>query len=188
MYTLILRLCLLTGDIFDKLRKRHSTYALEIATLELKIINISSAATEIKRVAINLPYENYLFGYIHYCTEININLLLNTYNFNRKFRFIFSLNLSENTQNVHLREEEFQNFPGEHIPGPLTVLASLALHPIFAGLTLNCFRRACYYQWVILSIILRIIITQKIFLFSVELEKGAPSTLYIHIYMRSAQA
>ena len=35
------------------------------------------------------------------------------------------------------------------------------LDPIFTGLTLNCFNRACYYQWVILSIILLILITQK---------------------------
>ena len=46
-------------------------------------------------------------------------------------------------------------------PDPPSVLAPLALDPIFAGLTLNCFRRACYYQLVILSIILRILITQK---------------------------
>ena len=55
------------------------------------------------------------------------------------------------------------------------------LDPIFAGLTLNCFRRACYYQWVILGIILRILITQKDeFLFSAE--KGAPSLLYRYTF------
>ena len=89
--------------IFDKLRQRHSTYALGIATLELENVNVSSAI-ESKRIACNLPFENQLFGYYHYCTEININFLLNTCNFHRKFRFIFSLNLSENTQNVHFRE------------------------------------------------------------------------------------
>ena len=86
-----------------------------------------------------------------YCTEININLLLNTSNFYRKFRFIFSLNLSENAQTVHFRETKIQNFPGEHAPRPPSVLAPSALNAIFAGLTLNCFRQACYYQWVILS-------------------------------------
>ena len=64
-------------------------------------------------------------------------------------------------QNVHFREAKFQNFPGEHAPGPPGVLAPLALDPIFAGLTLNCFRRACYYQLVILAIILRILLIQK---------------------------
>ena len=87
---------------------------LGIATLELEIINISSA-TESKRIACNLPFENQLFGYIHCCTEININLLLNTCKFHSKFRFIFSLNLSENTQNVQISKANFQNFPGEHV-------------------------------------------------------------------------
>ena len=177
----MLRLYLLTGVIFEKLRQQHSTYALAIAaTLELEMINIASAATESKRIACNVPFENQLFGYIHYCTEININLLLNTCNFHRKFRFVFSLNLSENTQNVHFREAQFQNFPGEHAPGPPSVLAPLALHPIFAGLTLNCFRRGCYYQWVILQIKLRILITQKdVSFFS---RKGCTFRI-IHIYI-----
>ena len=77
---------------------------------------------------------------IHYCTEKNINLLLNTYNFHRKFRFILWLNLSGNTQNVHFRYVKVQNSPGSMPPDP-----PLALHPIFAGQTLNCFSRACYY-------------------------------------------
>ena len=51
--------------------------------------------------------------------EINVNLLLNTCNFHRKFRLIFSLILSENAPNVDFREAKFQNFPGEHAPGPL---------------------------------------------------------------------
>ena len=84
-------------------------------------IGIISSATESKRIVCNLPFENQLFGYIHYCTEIpeiKINLLPNTCNFHRKFRFIFSLHLSENAQSVHFREAKFQNFPGEHAPGP----------------------------------------------------------------------
>ena len=84
--------------------------------------------------------------------------------------------------NVHFREAKFQNFPGEHAPGPPSVLALLALDPIFAGLTLNCFLRACYYQWVILGIILRILITQKYVSFSVEM--GALSVLYSDIYFK----
>ena len=164
-FTLILRLYLQTRDIFDKLRQQHSTYAIAIVTLELETI-----ATERKRIACNLPYENQLFGYIHYWTEININLLLNTCNFDRKIRpFIFSLNLSENTQNVHFREDKFQNFLGQHAPDPPSALAPLALDLIFAGLTLNCFRRACYYQWVILSIILRVLnYTKRCFFLSVR--------------------
>ena len=106
----------------------------------------------------NLPFENQLFVYIHYCAEININLLLNTCNFHRKVRYILSLILSENTQNVHVREAKFQNLSGKHAPDPLSALAPSALDPIFARLTrtLNCSRRTCYYQWVIVSTILRI--------------------------------
>ena len=147
MYTLV-RLYLLTSDIFDKLRQRHST----IRTLDSDTrIGIISLATESKRIVCNLPFENQLFGYIHYCTEIseiNINLLPNTCNFHRKFWFIFSLHLSENAQNVHFREARFQSFPD-----PPSALAPSALDTIFAGLTLNCFRRVCYFQSVILSII-----------------------------------
>ena len=136
---------LLTGDIFDKLQQRHSTYALEIVTLELEIINISPA-TASKRI---FPFENQLFGYISH-------LLLNTCNFHRKFWLIFSLNLFENAQNVRFREAKFQNFPD-----PPSILAPSALDPISAGLTLNCFRQTCYYQWAIVSIILGILIAQK---------------------------
>ena len=106
-----------SGDIFDKLRQRYSTYALGIATLEAETINISSAAQS-KRIVCNLPFENQFFGYTHYCTEININLLPDTCNFHRKFWFIFSLNFSENAQNVDFREVKFQNFPGDHAPDP----------------------------------------------------------------------
>ena len=59
-----------------------------------------------------LTFENQLFGYIHCFTEIYVNLLLNTSNFHRKFRIIFSLILSENAPNmdVRYREAKFQNF------------------------------------------------------------------------------
>ena len=69
-------------------------------------------------------------------------LLLNTCNFRLKFRLIFSLILSENAQNVDFREAKFQNFPGEHAPGPPSVPAPLALDPILVLSTLYCFRRA----------------------------------------------
>ena len=84
-------------------------------------IGIISSATESKKDVCNLPFENQLFGYIHYRTEIseiNINLLPNTCNFYRKFRFMFSLHLSENAQNVHFREAQVQNFPVEYARGP----------------------------------------------------------------------
>ena len=51
-----------------------------------------------------------------YITEINVNLLLNTCNFHRKFWLIFSLILSENATNVDFREAKFQNFPGGACP------------------------------------------------------------------------
>ena len=54
---------------------------------------------------------------------ININLLPNTCNFHHNFWLIFSLHLSENAHNVHFREAK--------------------LEAIWAGLTLNCIRRAC---------------------------------------------
>ena len=85
----LIRLYLLTGDIFDKLRQRHSTIRTWDSDTRIGII---SSAPESKRIVCNLPFENKLFGYIHYCTEIsaiNINLLLNTCNFHRKFQFIF---------------------------------------------------------------------------------------------------
>ena len=59
-----------------------------------------------------------IFEYIHYYTETNVNLLLNTCNFHSKFRFIFSLIISENAPNVHFREAKSQNLPGKHAPGP----------------------------------------------------------------------
>ena len=148
-------------NIVDKLRQRHSTYALGIVTLKLEIITISSV-TDSKRIETFRLKTNYLDIFITACPEIKINFLLDTCNFHRKFRFIFSLNLSEITQNVQLREAKFQNFHGEHAPGsPYSVLAPSLLDPISAGLTLKCFRWSCYYQWAIVSIILRILITQK---------------------------
>ena len=69
--------------------------------------------------------------------------MLNKCNFHLRFRVFFSLILSENAPNVDFREAKFQNFPGDHAPGPPTVLTPLALQPILAGPTLNCFCRAC---------------------------------------------
>ena len=91
-----------------------------------------------------------LFGYIHYCTEIseiNINLLPNTCSFHRKFWRYISLRMRK------MCTLEKLNFKISRTP--------LAYDSIFAGLTLNCFRRACYFQSVILTVILRILRTQK---------------------------
>ena len=87
---------------------------------------------------------NQLFGYIHYLTEINVNLLLNTCKFHRKFRLISLLIiiLSENAPNVDFTEAKFQNFPGEHAPDPPCVPAPLALDLVLVESTLYCFRRA----------------------------------------------
>ena len=158
----------MTGDFFNKLRQRHSTYALGIVTLELEIINFSSV-TEIKRIACKLSFENQLFGYIHYSTEININLLLNTCNFHCRFRFTFSKNCSlRKRKRCILEKLNFKISQGS---------MSQDL-PIFVGLTLNCFCRPCCYQWVILSIILHILNTQKdVSFFS---RKGEPSVLDIY--------
>ena len=76
-------------------------------------------------------------------------------------------------QNVHFREAKFQNSPGKHVPGPPSVL-----EPIFTGLTLNCFRRACYYQWVITYLNY----TKRCFFLTVE--KDAPFVLYRDIYFK----
>ena len=45
--------------------------------------------------------------------------------------------------NVRFRDSNFQNFPGEHAPGPPSVLALPALDPLSAASTLNCFYRSC---------------------------------------------
>ena len=89
-----------------------------------------------KAIEMQLTFETILFGKIHYLTEINVNLLLNTCNFHRKFRLIFLLILSENAPNVDFREAKFQNFQGEHAPGPPSVSAPLSLDRILVGSTL----------------------------------------------------
>ena len=137
-----MRLYLLTGDIFDKLRQRHSTHALGIATLE-----IISSATESKRIVCNLLFGNQLFGYIHCCTEIpeiNINLLPNTCNFHRKFRFIFRYISLRMRKMCIFGKQNFKISRGIMPPDSPSVLAPSALDTIFTGLNLNCFGRACY--------------------------------------------
>ena len=124
-------------------------YALGTATPELELFRQRQKAKELHAT------------YGTKISEINFNLLPNTCNFHRMFRFIFSLHLSENAKNVHFGEAKFQNFPGKHAPVSPSVLAPSALHTSFARLTLKCFRRACYFQSVILRIILRILRTQK---------------------------
>ena len=95
---------------------------------------------------LQFAFENQLFVYmyIHNCTETNVNLLLNTCHFHCKYRFIFSLILSENAPNAHSREAKFQISRGSMLPNRPSVLAPSTLDPILAGRALNCFRRACY--------------------------------------------
>ena len=91
-----------------------------------------------------------------------------------------------------LEKLNFKISRGSMPPDPPTVLVPSALDTIFAGLTLNCFRRACYYQWVIHSIILRILPTRKNV--SLVSRKRVHLPYYTEIYilrtadMRSAQA
>ena len=79
---------------------------------------------------LQFAFENQLFEHIHYWTETNVNLLLNTCSFRSKFWFIFSLILSENAPNVHFREAKFQNFPGSIPPDPPSLLAPSAWHKV----------------------------------------------------------
>ena len=80
-------------------------------------------------------------------------MLPNTCNFHRTFRFIFSLHLSENAQNVHFREAKFQNFPEEHVPGTPYCTRAFGARNYFCRTSSELLRRVCYYQWVIVSII-----------------------------------
>ena len=126
-------------------------------------IRIISSATESKRILCNLPVENQLFGYIHYCTEIpkiNINLLPNTCSFSCSGSFFHYIFLRMCKMCI-LEKLNFKISQGSMPSDPPSVLTPLALDPIFVGLALNCFRQACYYHWVILSIILRILRTEK---------------------------
>ena len=134
--------------------------------------------------------------YNHYCTEIpeiNINLLPNACNFHPKFRFILSLHFSENAQNVHFREAKFQNFPGEHAPGPPLVYSRLPPSILFL---------LDYSQLLPPGLLLPLSNTQyddyvsyvrkKTFLFSAEKRVHLPYYTGLHILrtanIRSAQA
>ena len=91
----------------------------------------------------SLTFENQLVECIHYCSEIEVNLLLNTNDFHGKFRFIFSLILSENAPNFILEKLNFKTSRGR-LPQDLhSVVVPSALDHILARPTLNCFRRAC---------------------------------------------
>ena len=60
-----------------------------------------------------------------------------------------------------LEKLNFKISRGSMPPDPPSLLAPSALDAIWAGPTLNCFRRAGYFQSVILTMILRILRTQK---------------------------
>ena len=119
-------------------------YSLGTATPELELFRQRQKAKELHAT---------------YCTEISeiyINLLPNT-SFGSFFRYI-SLRMRKICT---LEKLNFKISRGSMPPDPPSVLAPSVLDIIFAGLTLNCFRRACYFQSVILSILLRILRTQK---------------------------
>ena len=59
--------------------------------------------------------------WVYILASVLADILSNTCNFHHKFRFILSLHLSKNAQNVHFREAKFQNFPGSMPPDPPTV-------------------------------------------------------------------
>ena len=104
------------------------------------------------------------------------------------FGSLFSLILSENTQNVHFREAKFRNFPGSMPPGPPPPpprctrafgarscfrLTNSELLPL--GMLLPMGNTISQYN-------ITYLVTQNIFHFS--LEKGAPSILYRDIYFK----
>ena len=120
-------------SILDKLRQRHSTIRTWDSDTRIGII---SSATESKRIVCNLPFQNKLFGYIHYCTEIseiNISLLPNTCNFHRKFQFIlFVTFLSLRMRKMCTLEKlNFKISRGSMPPDPPSILAPWALDIIF---------------------------------------------------------
>ena len=126
------------------------------------IVNYKYFVSDRKQKNCNLQFENQLFEYIHFCTEININLLQNTCNFNRKVSVHFFVNcLREYAKMCILEKLNFKIPRGSMPPNPPSVLAPSALDPISAGLSLNCFRQIYYYQWAIVNIILRFLIKQK---------------------------
>ena len=105
-------------------------YLRQIATVAFNLrtwdsdarIGIISSATESKRIVWNLPFENRLFGYIHYCTEIpeiNISLLPNTCNFHRKFWFIFCYISLRMCKMCNLEKLNFKISRGSMPPDPL---------------------------------------------------------------------
>ena len=120
-----------------------------------------------------ITFKNRLFEYILYCTEININLLLNTSNFHHKFQFVFSSILSKNAPNVHFREAKSQNFQGTCPRTPL-VLSHLQYLILFLP----------DQQWVIITIILRILIAQKHF--SIFTRKGCTFRIIQRYILRTA--
>ena len=122
----------------DKLpRQRHSNTRTWDSDTRIGF-GIISSATDSKRIVCNLPFENQLFGYIHYCTEISeikINLLPNTFNFHRNFRRYTSLRMRKMCT---FEKQNFNISRGSMPPDPPSVLVPSALDTIFAGLTLNC--------------------------------------------------
>ena len=83
-----------------------------------------------------------------------------------------------------LEKLNFKIFRGSTPSDSPSVVAPSALDPAFARLTPSFFHRACICQWVIVSIVLRILNTQKQIFSFFSLEKGTPSVLYRDIYFK----
>ena len=136
--------------------------------------------------------ENQLFGYIRYCTEIpeikSICCQIHAI-FTISVGSFFRYNFLKMGKMCILEKLNFKFSRGSMPPDP-PVYSRLRRSILFFGITLNCFRRACYYQWV-----LRMLRTQKDVSFLSR--KGCTFSIvqiYIYIYilrtadMRSAQA
>ena len=87
-------------------------------------------------------FENQLFEYIHYCTVINVSLLLNTLKFSPYVSVHFVVNnlLSLRMRQMCILEQRnFEISQGSMAPDPSSTSSSglvpLAIGPIFAGPT-----------------------------------------------------
>ena len=88
--------------------KGYCNFSCNIGILQTRALN--------RPKELQLAFKIQLLDKIHCCTEISVNLLLNTCNFCCKSRLIFELILPYNAPNVHFREAKFQNFRGVHFP------------------------------------------------------------------------
>ena len=82
----------------------------------------------------------------------------------RNIKNAFFINSLWEYAKVHFRKAKFQNFPGEHAPRtppPLEHTRTFGAQSYFCLTNSEVLPQDCYYQWVIVSIILRILINYK---------------------------